>query len=616
MRDLVVREALMTMSRDAAKRLRELIAAGNEIPYEVREPGDGSPLCRYLPLTSRFIREQAGALRELDSFGAACAAIESADLAEPYLERLGVSAPPVPRERAELAGIAFLCRLWLDSTDFSLDRARLEAAIDEVQAKTEASTTEIEVAVPLRGLQLPVARLDLATATIVRSDTVEVPPEARSAEGLGAAAWEPTFLAVARIDDAQASGEPGEDSGARAVEAFRILITTLRLFKPGGVALGPHAWTRVGADRWRRIATGAGRPRPGGYRLAESELGDLVAFSRMLADRWESFDHPARDRDRDSAPGRPGLELALSRSIARFEAGLERDAVLEALNDYLLSLRFLLEGGGPAELGLPMRVAALCAEPESRSEVKAVIERATALERELWSGEPAPAEAGSTPAETAADVEDLLRAILKDTACGHLGFDLRATADEILLADGLAIGDGALAQRGETAEWRPPEAEEIEEGEEAEELAESEQPAAPAEGAREPAVEWVEPAALREEAAEERGQVPEPPQRISVEEIPEPEEEEVSVHAQARTYDDRPTQPFEVVPEPLDDDDGQSPVARLLERRSAEREEIADRVAHLFPPPETTEWEVREISYDRRRRARVAAVPTAADPDA
>ena len=58
-----------------------------------------------------------------------------------------------------------------------------------------------------------------------------------------------------------------------------------------------------------------------------------------------------------------------------------------------------------------------------------------------------------TPAETAAALEDLARAILKDAAAGHLGSDLRATADEILLADGLAVGDGAAEQRGGTTEW-------------------------------------------------------------------------------------------------------------------------------------------------------------------
>ena len=44
-------------------------------------------------------------------------------------------------------------------------------------------------------------------------------------------------------------------------------------------------------------------------------------------------------------------------------------------------------------------------------------------------------------------------------------------------------------------------------------------------------------------------------------------------------------------------------VAQLLETRPRERQKTADRVAYLFPRPETTEWNVRELSYDRRRRA-------------
>src|SRR5947207_1807946 len=81
MRDLVVREALKTMTRDAAKRFRELVAKGQEIPYDVQESGNGSPLPQYIPLTERFVRAQAPLLCQLDSFGSACAAIESADLA-------------------------------------------------------------------------------------------------------------------------------------------------------------------------------------------------------------------------------------------------------------------------------------------------------------------------------------------------------------------------------------------------------------------------------------------------------------------------------------------------------------------------------------------------------
>ena len=54
------------MAGDAAKRFRELVAAGHEIPYDVQESGSGSPLPQYVPLTERFIRDHTGALTELD----------------------------------------------------------------------------------------------------------------------------------------------------------------------------------------------------------------------------------------------------------------------------------------------------------------------------------------------------------------------------------------------------------------------------------------------------------------------------------------------------------------------------------------------------------------------
>ena len=72
------------MAFDSADRMRELIAAGAEIPYEVHEPGDGSPLCRYEPQTERFVHAHAGELRGLDSFGTACAAIETVWTAGSY----------------------------------------------------------------------------------------------------------------------------------------------------------------------------------------------------------------------------------------------------------------------------------------------------------------------------------------------------------------------------------------------------------------------------------------------------------------------------------------------------------------------------------------------------
>ncbi len=62
----------------------------------MEESGNGSPLPRYVPLTERFVRDHAPALLELDSFGSACAAIESSDLAGTYLEEFGIDVPPEP----------------------------------------------------------------------------------------------------------------------------------------------------------------------------------------------------------------------------------------------------------------------------------------------------------------------------------------------------------------------------------------------------------------------------------------------------------------------------------------------------------------------------------------
>jgi hypothetical protein len=583
MRDLVAPEALQAMARDAAKRFRELVAAGHEIPYDVAEPGSGSPLPRYVPLTGRFVRDHAPALLELDSFGSACAAIESAELAGPYLEELGIDVPSDARARAELASTVFLCRLWTDSTDFSLDRDRLEEAIAELEAGGQTRDDEIEIVVPLRGLRMPTVRLELATATIVRADTVEVPGEARASEGEGAAGWEPTFLAATRISAGQTpeEGERAPDAAARSVQAFRQLITALRLFQAGGVALGPYAWTRAGADRWRRIATGAGRPRRGGYRLAEEALGELTTLSRVLAYRSGTLGPGGQDGSRTSA---------VARAISRFEAGLERNAVLEALNDYLLALRFVLEGGGPADLGLSMRVAALCAEPGQRSEIKAILDRGLALERELWSGEPAPASEGvPTAAETVAAIEELTRAILRDAACGHLGADLRATADEILLADGLAVGEGEGEQRGGSEEWDLP-ADEAEEQDVPSERLEDDDPDGQL---------WIDVSddwqdRHQADDAGEAMQVPEPERRMRIERRPREEEDNMFASSQNGREEHAPT---------LVDAPHWSQVAELPEAGRPEREPLADRVAYLFPRPEITEWNVRELSYDRRRRA-------------
>ena len=631
MRDLVLREGLKTMAGDAALLLRDLLASGVEVPYEVRESGAGSPMAEYLPQTSHFIRDNASQLATLDSYGTTCAAIESDDLATSYLHEMGVPIPAESRRRAELAGVVFLCRLWQGSTDFTLDDVRLEETIEELLECGETSLGEVEIAVPLRGFQMEVEKLELSGATIVRSDTVDVPAEARGLDGIGGAGWEPSFLVVARID-AIGAEDDGSDVGIRAVAAFRQVISTLRLFKAGGVSLGPYAWVKAGGDRWRRISTGAGKPRPGGYRLADSELGNLSALSRGLSHHSTPFNRMCQ--------GVGGFPAILGRAVSRFEAGLERPVTVEGMNDYLLTLRFLLEGGGPASLGMSMRVAALCAEPDDRTAVKGVIDRAIAIERELWSGEPAIGRDRNLPADIAAEIEDMTREILRDASLGHLGSELRTTADEVLLGDGLRVGEGAgAADRGETAEWggamHDPKAFDesdaslIEEspftdhGEPAYELESNasiedesepmeppmgEEPFADPDGPQfvraqnlihehlapgvDPEFEWSEPAPRieREPDREPRFKLPERQPGL---------EAHLGSSESESEYEDEPQNEVRILRAVPDE----SPVTALIADSNAHRKEVASRVTLLFPRPETTEWSVKDVGYDRTRRA-------------
>jgi hypothetical protein len=125
---------------------------------------------------------------------------------------------------------------------------------------------------------------------------------------------------------------------------------------------------------------------------------------------------------------RPGAG-ELSWALSRYEMGCERLAPFEALSDYLLALRALLEPEGPASGRLAGRLAAICATPQERPALAERVAHAISLERAVI--------AGLAPAAPGVDalVDELaghLRALLRDAVCGHLDHDLRAVADEIL----------------------------------------------------------------------------------------------------------------------------------------------------------------------------------------
>ena len=605
MRDLVVRESLERLAEDAGERLRELVAAGEELPYDVTAPGEDSPFAQFAPQTTRFIRSHATALLDLDSFGPACSAIASAEIARPYLERLGEPIPNDPGRSAADAVVTFLCRVWEGSAEFPLDAARIEAALGELEDASEPQRGEAEVLVPMLGLQMPTSRLELASASLVRAETIDAPQEARHAEGAQRSAWEPLFFAV--VKRPMGSADDGEGPGP----ALRELITSLRLFKPGSVGMGPHAWARSSGDRWRRISTGAGRPRIGSYWLTGTELSDLVDFSKAAA----------------------GLSTraSLARAISRFEAGLERPSLLDAISDYLLALRMVLEGGGPAGVELPMRAAALRAEGPDRDRIKLSLERALAMEAAIVAGRKLDSEGGS-PLELVAEIESVVRSILRDAVRGRHGADLRAAADEMLLADGLAVGEGASALRGSTAEWGAVDSDPgpiwATESEvsgrqpkpEPERVTHEEPLPAPIE------LRPVEPDADDLDAYEPDTYVPseafeEPTQVIEMatdtllaatevaedEGRSEPAEAEDDTHM-SHQLDTQPARSDDWL-EGMSSSDTldwpERPAAlRMLDNRPAERQAARKRVDHLFPRPEATDWSVKELNYSRRRPVR------------
>ena len=595
MRDLHLRHTLKTLARDASAVFAEIVEQGQEIPYEIAEPDGALAFCQYRPLTAKFVRDNATELRELDSFREATETMRRSDLAATYLEEAGIAPPADGFERSTLAVTYFLARLWDGCSEFEVDEDRFSAALDEVEECSEPSAGEVEAIVPLVGLQMPAGRIELKGASIVRADTVDVPAEVARLERAPGAEWEPTFLISARIaldDDGGLAG-----AGDRVAATFERVVTTLRLFKPGGVGLGPYGWVRVAGDRWRRIATGAGRPRTGGYRLDEEEIPALVDLARTVSVHRKRL-------------GR------LRRALLRFESGLDRRGAVDALNDHLLGLRFLLEGEGPAGVGLPMRAAALASDREDRSEAKRVVEHAIALERELWSGDPAGSELGS-PSEIATRIEDMLRTILRRGVAGELGSDLRVAADETLLGDGLAVAGGG--EGADAGDWDfETEAEEVER-------------------ASEPAYELTEAETSESDAAEafERFEAdPEPEIVASRGGEREPSDEEpthVAASAEAESDDhhdpeedamdadqegEQRTRGLGELPDWLEEVDEGPKVTMAfpkpdpserenhideLTKPPMEREEVRARVEYLFPRTET-DWTVGRDSPQREAR--------------
>jgi len=542
-RDRLLNESLTRLASEAAIKLSALVAGGDQIPFDVdAESGDDSLFYSYRPLTSLYVRERESELRGLGAFGPARDTVAAAGIATAYLEARGEQVPGDPGERAAQMLTVFLASLWDGSTELSLDHERLKNALAVLEAETRGAEEADVLIAPLVGLRMPMPRLQLPHGIqIVRADSIEAPIEAMRSEGMGRAAWQPQFLALAEQGD-------GSESAADALAQLGELVSVMHLFKAGSVGLGPYAFAPTGEDRWARLATGAPSTRSGSYELNEEEAIQLAEFAATLE-------------------ARPDPDGALAWAVGRFELGCGRDSALEGLSDHLLALRAVLDGHGPVGASLPMRASALIADESfDRIEARERIESALELERSLMNGAP------SLPGLAIAGwIEEGVRRILRATALGELSADLTTAADETLIASGLGAGDTEIAVSEEIA---VPEIVVPEEIPVAEEIAVSRE----ADRVDEVAAQHFEP-------PEEEHHMDQDTRILE----PIPDEGEIRITATPWL-------------EEVDAPEHSTLDFPAIEGDVQHRERIdTPRVRHLFPVPDDADWEVRELKYDHYR---------------
>jgi hypothetical protein len=401
----VILEAFTT---DAATQLAAATAEGAEIPFELVEAegrSRGTPLYCYRPQTEAFIDARLGLLSALATYAPAARALAGLDRVAAYLASRGEPVPVEPRPRADAALAAFLRVVFAERSEFGFEPDRFEAAYRELERALYEGQCLTTVIAPVLGVALEDTEAEVSLGdglSLVWADALADAP----IEALRGDRGDPHV--VAKLTVTHDPMRPPPLSLART--RFRRVLTALRLFERGGYALGPLAWVRIDTGPWRLVPFGAGgRPRLPVV-IAREQEDELRAFCSLVEQR------------------RPA-EGEIAWALARFEMGCERLVPFEALTDYLLALRALLEPEGPHSGHLPERLAAICAAEDQREVVAAKVTRALALERNVIVGA-GPAEPGAD--ELVDEICEHLSALLCDVLCGHLDPDLVGVADDLL----------------------------------------------------------------------------------------------------------------------------------------------------------------------------------------
>jgi hypothetical protein len=413
MRNPDLHDALRAFAVDAAELLRDDQRAGAEIEFDLDEGGGKGPrLYHYRPLTARFIVQRWPRLRALPTCAPAALALGAGSAA--YLRVNGLRG-----EEAEPALQAMLERLYDDATDFKFPERRFELVYSEVEQTLYERSQPATVLVPVHGLELEQDSIDLGGGiALARGETTEAPPEAVFGPADPAATGEADEpAAILSLSCAVTPDEPLPVGEART--RFRRLLTGLRLWKPGGIALSSVAWRRTGDGVWHAFEI-----EPTGFARGERWIlvaGEEVELLQFL-ERIERSTHGG----------------SVAWALGRFEMGCGRRLEAEALSDYLLGLRALVDpGDGAGRSSLALRVAVLCAEEGERRAVQRRVELAQALEGFVMGdssgGDYLDAIGSDSPRTLVEEVERHLRSLLREVMGGALDPDLRGVADGMLL---------------------------------------------------------------------------------------------------------------------------------------------------------------------------------------
>lgn len=399
MHNRALHDTLAAFVAEAAHQLSEEVAGGAEVSFELAEQrGASAALYCYRPMSDAFIAERGGMLGRLPSFPAASRALADLPNLAGYLHARGVVADR--RSPGDGALTAFLCAVWAEATDFTLDADRFATAYDELERIGYAGCSLSVVLAPVDGLILESDRVALGSGlTLSRAGAIaELPADLRG----------DAFATLAVLELHAGAGESPSLEGAG--RRLRRLQSALRLWDPSEPGVGPLAWARTDGGPWLMVPLSSGSRRVDeDCLLAAEEEDSLRAFCSLVARR---------------SPRSGELAWALR----RFELGCERTLALDALTDWLLASRALL--GDPADDSRAWeRLAAICAPEAQRDALAARLRDAAELERRIISGVVLPDAALEA---LALELSDHLRAVLRDVLCGHLDPQLRRIADELL----------------------------------------------------------------------------------------------------------------------------------------------------------------------------------------